>query len=89
MQFLEASPCHTPLKDAVVLLCVNVERLLVHRGVILDLIYGRLRLARLRLLLLRWWRGLWLRRRKMVLQEEVRGVRDGSRCRRGAWRSMS
>lgn len=41
------------------------------------------------LLLLLRWRGLWLRRGKMVLQEEMRGVRDGSRCGRGPGRGMS
>lgn len=63
------------------MLGVHVERLLVHRGVILDLIYRRLWLPRLlgRLgLLLRGSLG------KMMLEEQMRGMGDWRGSRRGA-----
>lgn len=63
------------------MLGIHVEWLLVHGSIILDLIYGRIRLSRL----LRLW--VLLRRclGEMVLEEEVGRMRNGS-CRwRQAW----
>ena len=81
MNLLETCAGDTPLKDAVILLGIHVEGFFVHGGVILDLIYGRIRLSRL----LRLW--VLLRRclGEMVLEEEVGRMRNGS-CRwRQAW----
>ena len=50
--FLQSSPGYTPLENAVVLFGIHVEWLLVHGSIILDLIYGRIRLSRLLGLLL-------------------------------------
>lgn len=40
MELLEPGAGYSPFEDAVVLLCIDVERLLVKRGVILDLVDG-------------------------------------------------
>jgi len=40
MELLEPGASYSPFEDAVVLLCIDVERLLVERGVILDLVDG-------------------------------------------------
>ena len=45
MDLLETGAGDAPLEDAIVLLCVHVQGLLVHGGIILDLIYGWLGLA--------------------------------------------
>ncbi len=67
-----------PFEDAVVLLGVHVERLLIHGSVILDLVHRLIWLSRLGL-------GVWLScGREMVLEEEMGRVRDGCACGRGA-----
>ena len=83
VDLLQTCPGYTPLENAVVLLGIDVERLLVHGSVILNLVYGRVRLSRLLWLRLglRLGRGL----RQMVLEEEVRGMRYGRGRRRRTW----
>lgn len=83
VNFLQTRTGDTPFENAIVLFGIHVEGFFVHRGVILDLIHGRVRFSRL----LRQGLGLGLRSGlgKVVLEEEVGGMRDRRGGRGRAW----
>ena len=72
MHLLQSRPCHTSLKDPIVLFRIHIQRLFVNRSIILDLVHRCLSMLLLA--------GGRFRNSRLLYKETMRrGRRDSSR----------